>query len=106
MKKRTIFLSALMIFLVGCGERQGEVKWSDCREKIFVSEDSIESLTKRFTCSYWKTNGGKLLGGQCVNIETEENGSCRKAYIYNKSADKVCNDPKYPRLHVDDLCYP
>ena len=104
MKNICILLTA-MLLLVGCGEREGEVKWSDCREKIFVDETSYESITKRFTCQYWKTNAGRMLGGQCVNIETEDNGTCRKAYVYKKSPDDVCKDPKYPKLHVDDLCY-
>jgi hypothetical protein len=97
----------LIIFVVaGCGEREGTVKWTDCREVINVKENSVDGQFKKYTCEYIRTNQGRIAGGTCIHIEYESNGQCRKAFIYEKRQDDVCHDKAYPRLGLDDLCYP
>lgn len=101
------FVVASIVMLSSCGgEREGTVKTSDCRERIFINEDSIEALTKKFTCTYYKTRQGRIMGGSCVHIEYDSNGQCKASYTYSKKQDNVCLDKANPRLGMDDLCYP
>jgi hypothetical protein len=97
-------ITAILGFLIiGCGERPGTVKWNDCREQMFIKENSFEALSKRFTCDYIKTRQGRVMGGLCVHIEYES-GQCKAAYIYVKEQAKVCSKEN-PILKEDDLCY-
>lgn len=104
--KINFIVGILMLFaLVGCGEREGSVKWNDCREKIDVKEGDLNTLLKKFTCQYYKTQQGRIMGGSCVSIEYDSNGSCKAAYFYYKKQDNVCSKQN-PVLRNDDLCYP
>jgi hypothetical protein len=95
-----------LIMLTSCGEREGTVRTSDCREKITINEKSIEALTKTFTCQYYKTRQGRIMGGLCVHIDYDNNGQCKASYTYYKEQDNVCLDKANPRLREDDMCYP
>ena len=107
MKKLVMTISfLLMIGLVGCGEREGTSKWSDCREKINVKEFSFDKFSKTYTCEIYKTRQGSVMGGVCASIEYDSNGQCKAAFIYHKKQDNVCLDKAFPRLGMDDLCYP
>lgn len=115
-------LFGLAVFLIICaaiflwgfgdglnsGEREGTVSYEDCREKIPMTEQtaSFKKMYQSFTCEYDKTEKGRIRGGTCVHIEYEKNQGCKAAYIYKKLQDKVCTDPKFPQLGVDDRCYP
>jgi hypothetical protein len=113
---RTRYVAALVIVLgliVGgvvwgyksmWGEREGTVNTDDCRARIPLKEDSSDTWFKQFTCSYRKTNSGKLISGTCEAVETSA-GRCNTVYFYEKKVPKVCTDPKFPYLGVDDLCY-
>lgn len=104
--KLLISLITVVTTLSACGEREGIVKTSDCREKITIKEKSIEALTKTFTCQYNKTRQGRIMGGSCVHIEYDNNGQCKASYTYYKEQDNVCLDKANPRLREDDMCYP
>jgi hypothetical protein len=105
MKKILLCLTFLLL-LVGCGEREGTVKWSDCREKIDVNNSDFEKITRKYTCEFYKTRKGNILGGTCVHIEYDNNGQCKTAYYYWKKQDNICLDKAFPKLGQDDLCYP
>ncbi|MFA4845745.1 MAG: hypothetical protein WC654_04260 [Patescibacteria group bacterium] len=90
------------------GEREGEVKYSDCREIIKLSDNPIQLFYKKFTCTYEKTASGRIRRGTCVHIEHpfslfRSNNECDIAYLYYKEQEDVC--PKdYPVLQYDDKC--
>ncbi len=42
--------------------------------------------------------------GVCESVTTS-GGVCDTVYYYLKEGAKICNDPKYPHLGIDDLCY-
>ena len=96
----------LLTMLSGCGEREGSVKYHDCREKIDVKDVSFDRYFKTYTCEYRKTNQGKIMGGHCVHIEYDNAGQCKAAYTYIRKQDDWCPDKAYPRLNFDDKCYP
>jgi hypothetical protein len=104
MKLLAIFLIS-MLFLVGCGEQEGTVEWSDCREKIYLKEEDLSTLIGSYTCQYQKTDKGRIMSGLCVRISYDGH-TCKTAYIYYKKQEKICTDPKYPYLGKDDMCYP
>jgi len=104
---RIIFYVLITAFLISaCGENEGMVKTSDCREEVIIKEGSIETWTKSFTCSYYKTNTGKIISGVCVHVDYDSNGGCRKSYTYYKKQAAVCLDKANPVLREDDMCYP
>lgn len=89
------------------GEIEGVINFnyrSNCGQIITIQDHSWQTHFKKFTCSYIKTNSGKMMGGECVNIESSNN-SCATAYVYEKKQDNICTDPKYPYLGYDDMCY-
>jgi hypothetical protein len=86
------------------GEQEGVINTDDCRARIVVKEDSSDTWFKKFTCTYRKTNKGTLISGVCQAVETT-GGKCETVYFYDKVVPKVCTDPKYPNLGVDDMCY-
>ena len=92
------------------GERDGHVRYDDCREVVTLSPDSYQHFLKPFTCVTVKTGKGKVMGGSCVHIDYDGSffsGShgCKVAYIYEKKQDDLCRDPKYPHLGYDDMCH-
>ncbi len=105
MLKNIGLLLVFAVITVGCSEREGTVKWTDCREKISVKEGDIDILFKKFTCQYYRTGQGRIMGGSCVSIEYDSNGACKAAYMYEKRQDDVCSKQN-PVLKQDDLCYP
>jgi hypothetical protein len=87
------------------GEREGTIKTDDYRTRIVVKEGSHGTWFKTFTCTYRKTNKGTLMSGYCEAVETTNAGACDTVYFYEKQAPKVCTDPKFPYLGVDDMCH-
>lgn len=111
------FLSLLIggfLFLFG-GEREGVVKYDDCRQIVQLKSDTTQKYYKKFTCSYSKTQSGKIMSGECVNISNDNSllgnkSTCATAYVYEKEQDPVCkNNIKggilYPYLGYNDNCF-
>jgi hypothetical protein len=95
------------------GEREGYVKYSDCRETINLPSDNLQVLYKKFTCTYQKTRNGIIMGGTCVHIDRSwslfgsNSDTCDTAYVYEKKQESGhCTDKDYPYLHYDGMCYP
>jgi hypothetical protein len=86
------------------GEETGEVKYGDCRNNIMVEEGAGSTWFKKFTCTYVKSQSGKILRGTCVHVETE-GAVCQTAYIYEKKPQMHCTDPKLPYPGFDDMCH-
>ena len=104
---KTIALAVISVMMLSsCGEREGTVSTNDCREQIYIKEKSFEAATKTFTCTYYRTNQGRIMGGNCVHISYDNNGQCKASYTYSKKQDEVCLDKANPRLRQDDMCYP
>lgn len=85
-------------------EREGAVKYDDCREIITLKEGDWKTYTNKFTCAYAKTGKGLIYGGECAHIETE-NGICTTAYVYEKKPANVCTQAPNLYLGYDDMCY-
>ena len=110
MKKYHYLLIVASAFLTGCGdgiesgEVAGIVKYSDCRETVFVKEHDLRHVLKTYVCDYNKTNAGVIMSGTCVHVSLNNDGSCKRAYVYYKKQANVC-DKDHPVLHYDDRCY-
>jgi hypothetical protein len=94
----------------GIGEREGSVSLENCREQVpvKVGEGNFVKDTFHFfrgyTCSYSKTQTGRIMSGICTHIDYGDGGECKVAYSYFKDQAKVC--PKEaPILKYDDKCY-
>jgi len=88
------------------GELDGIVKYDDCREIIYLKENSFQAKTKSFTCSLMRTEKGLVMSGECVHIDYAGEGKvCKTAYVYQKKQASVCKNPKFPVLGQDDQCY-
>jgi len=85
------------------GTTEGTVKYDDCREIIQLQPYDWQTYFGTFTGYTIKTNGGAVMGGEFVRIDTES-GICVRAYVYNKPQDNVCTDPAYPYLTYGDKC--
>src|SRR5690348_4889351 len=73
------------------GEREGSVKYADCREIIRLPRDTFRRYYETFTCSDGKTINGKSMGGECVRVETPLfSDKCARAYVYQKQPDIMC----------------
>jgi len=77
----------LILAIAGCGgQREGTVKYSDCREIIPLSKNDFEMRKIRgttFTCDYVRDANNRIVGGECVAVETGLLGSgCTTAYVY------------------------
>jgi hypothetical protein len=91
-------------------EREGYVKYDDCRETVILQPDTMQKYYRTFTCSVRKTKTNTVMGGQCVHIEYESSmlsssRVCTVALVYQKLPGARCNDPA-PYLGYDDKCYP
>jgi hypothetical protein len=99
----------------GWGEREGVVKYDDCRSVVMLSSDTWQKFYKTFTCTYAKTQSGKVMSGECVHIDTagtafSASSACETAYVYEKAQDSACkgntkDGVPYPYLGYDDKCY-
>jgi hypothetical protein len=81
--------------LIG-GEREGSVKYDDCRQTINLKSDTFQKYYKKFTCEYEKTSSGKMMGGTCVHVDTSggrfSNAStCETGYVYQKDPEVTCS---------------
>ena len=97
-----IFAGRGVISMFG-GEREGEVKYNDCREVVRLKDDAIQKYYRTFTCSYLRTVNGKIMGGECVSIDTPLFGSgCSMAYVYEKKPELHCWP--HSTLNYDEKC--
>ena len=111
-KKSFYLMIVLVIILLLIGdsvfrskENEGTIKYDDCRDVvIYQNQSELPTYGKVFTCSYIKTQTGKVMSGICVNTEIQ-NGVCTKAYIYKRKQDDICANPLKPYLGIDDVCY-
>jgi len=103
MLSKNLIVFLLSIVLVGCIEREGTVKYSDCREVVEVRETDPFMMLKRFTCRYDKTEKGTIMSGTCVSIDYDISGTCKVAYRYFKKQANVCS-VEFPILRYDDRC--
>jgi hypothetical protein len=93
------------------GEREGFIKYEDCREVIRLQPDTLQKYYKTFTCSYRKTKSGKHMGGVCVHVDSagtlfSASNACTSAYVYQaESQNEGCKQPAYPYLGYDDQCH-
>ena len=99
------FLLILALAAVSCGgERDGTVKYDDCREIIQLKgRSAFATIGKDFTCSISRTKSGKSMGGQCVSVALSLlDGKCERAYVYEKKPANVC----WPNSHLtyEDMC--
>lgn len=91
------------------GEREGTVKFEDCREQIVIPEPggplhNINTFQNDpFICWYTKTNSGRVMSGMCTAVEMEEH-TCKRSYTYYKKAELTCY--AHSALGVDDNCHP
>lgn len=78
-----LFLLIISLKVVGLNvnERQGDIEYADCREKIMLNNWSIEKYVSFFTC----TKDAKK-NDICVSIKVE-GGKCVRAYWYYKNND-------------------
>jgi hypothetical protein len=106
------YLVVIVVLLIGAswlretfwGEREGTIKTEDCRARVLIKADSPTTWFKQFTCMYRKSQKGTLISGLCEAVETS-GAVCETVYYYEKPVPHLCNDPKYPYLGMDELCY-
>lgn len=106
-----VFLACIGLFVwwwISNTEREGFVKYDDCRERVLLSPHSLQKYVYTFTCSSLKTKSGKIINGQCVRVEYEgswfsSSKTCSVAYIYQMTP--ACSDPKYSYMGDDEKCY-
>jgi hypothetical protein len=84
-----LFWARALIWVHGAiwGEREGFIKTEDCRTKIPVKQGSPDTWFKKFTCTYEKTDGGRIVGGFCQAVETDDAGVCTLVYSYEKKPE-------------------
>ena len=80
------------------------VKTDDCRTRLIVKPDSSDTWFKKFTCAALQLNRSVLIRQTCEAVETSCS-ACEVVYSYEKKGPRVCSDPKFPYLHIDDQCY-
>ena len=95
--------------LIG-GESEGYVKYDDCRQTITLASNNWQKYYEKFTCTYQKTQSGKIMSGECVHIDNagtlfSASNACVTAYVYEKTQDKVCTNSSNPYLGYNDMCY-
>ncbi len=105
-----LFLIGLGVWFFAGGERDGVVKYQDCREIVKLQPDTYQKYYKTFTCDIARTVSGKSMGGECVHIEYDgsflsQSRGCNVAFVYTVKQDAICNDKNYPNLGTDDKCY-
>ena len=74
------------------GEREGEIKWDDCREKLWHDERPFSELLSIYTCHYDRNAGRRIIGGVCARLDYPyfSNG-CRTANLYFRQSDIKCS---------------
>lgn len=98
-----------LLLLIGCGraasnlQREGVVKFNDCREIIKLEDNAPEKDYMMFTCDYIKSKTGKIMAGNCVHIETsKDDKECTKAYTYFAKPELKCEKGLFPTIY--DTC--
>lgn len=102
--KQLIFLILIGFVLIGIGcERLGTVEVKDCRELVVLKEEDTDTYFHKFTCNINKTVDDKIMNGICVRVELTDDGTCTKAYVYEKEPAKCTKENPY--LDKDGKCY-
>jgi hypothetical protein len=85
------------------GEREGIVKYDDCREIVRLKDNPTKKYYETFTCTYERTVHGKILAGQCARVDLPlfRNG-CDTAYVYEKQSEISCGPNSTPTY--DEHC--
>lgn len=102
-----LFIAVTLFILVACGgEREGTVKYDDCREKIYLEAGNLSKIYKTFTCQYEKRASGKIIRKKCVHVDLAGGVVCETAYIYyfEEEPDDGCNKA-YPFKGYNNICY-
>jgi hypothetical protein len=99
-----ILLIVVFVSAIFFPEREGVVKYEDCREIVTTKPDAFDTLFHQFTCSTQKTLSGKVMRGTCVRVETTSDGKCLAAYVYQKATEGRCPVAQ-PFFGADDKCY-
>lgn len=91
------------------GEREGIIKYDDCRAIVTLQPDTLQKYYRTFTCGYNRTKSGKIMSGECVRIVNDKSffsssHTCATAYVYEKEQEGNCTDPARPYLTYDDMC--
>src|SRR5215469_3139544 len=69
------------------GEREGTVRYEDCREKIWHAERPLKDVFDIYTCTRERNSASKIIGGTCVRIEyASSTADCKVAHIYNRKS--------------------
>ncbi len=79
----------------GNGEREGTVKYADCREIIRYNERPFTERFRPYTCDYNRNMAGKIISGVCVRVEYAGD-SCSVARVYFRKSDVICQAGYWP----------
>ena len=100
-----IVLVILGIWFVFGGEKEGLIDVSDCRAEYELEDKLRHRIFNEFTCSYTKTEDGKVMSGFCARAKTKWiSGECTSSYYYSKNPFKTCSE-EYPWLGSDGQCW-
>lgn len=86
------------------GEREGTIKYADCRVVIQTKPDDWQIATKEFVCVKQRTESGVLMSAECASVETNQYGGCDRAYVYHRPPAARCPE-NAPFLGYDDKCH-
>ena len=89
---------------------EGTVEYDDCRQVIYLENNSWKKYFHEFTCNMYKTNKGLVMSGECVSIKNDSSlfsssHTCAAAYVYELKPADVCTDKDFPYLGYDDQCH-
>lgn len=91
-------------------ESEGVVDYEDCRQKITIKDNDWHRYFGKFVCDTFKSDSGKLMGGECVRIINDSSlfsssHTCATVYIYDKNPELICPDTVNGYLGKDDKCH-
>jgi len=111
MKSFILLVVLLLAFFVSSCEREGVVKYLECPKILTIKKDDLQTYYKTFVCQYKKRASGKVISGECVNLQMIgasgcSVGQCETAYIYTYQAepDSGCTK-EIPYKGYDNKCY-
>jgi len=82
MKKIIFVLATLSLLAGGCGNNEGSIQTTDCREQIYTNADSYDATVHSYTCFYDKNTSGQIVGSACSRVELDSQGKCSKSWTY------------------------
>lgn len=108
-----LVLLRVILSIQGCGgvaerglslEREGVVKYDDCRQTITLDAATYDRSPRLYTCDTRRTGSGKLMEATCAHVELADSGACNVAYVHHKRTAVICPEAT-PYLWFDDKCY-